>query len=63
MTKMVYAQKYWFAVGYHHGMSNIIEPPSKETVSYFQEMHDVSITKEYEQGRKAGTNDKSKGYE
>jgi hypothetical protein len=63
MGKMIYALKYWFAVGYHHGISNIIEPPKPETISYFKEIYDANISEEYEKGRKAGVHDKSRGYD
>ena len=51
--------KYWFAVGYHAGMTGKNLEPSSELRSYIEDEYDQDIFKEYQKGRDAGEHDRT----
>jgi len=50
--------KYWFAVGYHAGITGKSLEPSSELCKYVEEEHNQDIFKEYQKGRDAGEYDR-----
>jgi hypothetical protein len=56
MLKSKYTEKYWFAIGYHDGLTGVNRPPSKLLVDYLLE-NKIDILKNYNQGHIAGVKD------
>lgn len=61
--KTATAEKYWYAVGYHHAMVGIKDPPRQETVEFLLSTINVQVHSLYEDGWKRGNQDKDEGLE
>ena len=61
--RATFAERYWFAIGYHHGITKVQDPPSKEMVDFVLSTISVQIGDLYEEGQKAGDKDRERGYE
>lgn len=61
--KTKYAERYWFAVGYHDGIVGVKSPPQPETVDFLLSTLNVQVLDLYEDGWKAGEKDKESGFE
>lgn len=57
------AERYWYAVGYHHGITNIKDSPSKDTVEFLKSTIGIPVEELYEDGWTRGQKDKEEGLE
>lgn len=57
-----YIQKYWFALGYHDSWfgAETENYPNQELITYYKELTNTDIEKEYNLGWKVGLKDASR---
>lgn len=61
--RSTFAERYWFAIGYHHGITEVKDPPLKETVDFLLSTLSVQVNDLYEDGWKSGDKDRQRGVE
>lgn len=59
--KSRFAEKYWFARGYHHGLLGKKESPTVVTVDFLLSTLDIQVDLLYEEGWDRGVKDKEEG--
>ena len=59
--KVKAVEKYWFAVGYHAGMTEKLLAPDPSFIKYIEEVINIDILKEYKDGRQCGISDRGQG--
>lgn len=62
MTKSAkYAEKYWFALGYHHKRIDNIQKLDNVVIESYKEFCNIDITKEYSAGIDSAEKDMKAG--
>jgi hypothetical protein len=58
-----FGERYWFAIGYHHGITEVKNPPLQEEVDFLLSTLSIQVNDLYEHGWKTGNKDRERGVE
>jgi hypothetical protein len=61
--KSAAAERYWYAIGYHHGITGVEDPPMEDTAEFLLYTMGLDVRPLYAEGWKRGQKDKENGME